>query len=88
MAYAQSLGVRGGLRPLRPRGVRRSVAASVRAVAEPVAKPGNSNGSAPTLAGWSPESWRQRVALQVGRERPSGWIFQAVRSLVLAASGA
>lgn len=64
MAYAQSLGVRGGLRPLRPRGVRRSVAASVRAVAEPVAKPGNSNGSAPTLAGWSPESWRQRVALQ------------------------
>lgn len=43
----------------------RSRAVSIKAIAEPQVANVNSNGAAPSLAGWAPESWRTKTALQV-----------------------
>lgn len=70
--------IRGGVKPL-PGGQRRAVALRgprraafvPKAVAEPQVANASSNGAAaePSLAGWGPESWRQREALQVRGSR-------------------
>ena len=65
----QQVGLRAcGIKPLRPRAVQRRSVVLTRAVAEPQVANGNTNGvsAGPSLAGWTPESWKQRVALQVG----------------------